>query len=162
MKSRNKRPTGTHAFSFIEALVTIALLGVLSAIVVSSYSDASSQSHGVIARQQAAAVKSALDSYVNGSLSKVPTGTINVSGVVQNRKTVSQLRADYNTASTTAARWLLIQPYLSDDVNGQDRFRVRSDGDLGSSSLDSDKKALRLDSWVVAPGAYPEVKIIEK
>ena len=159
---------GSGGFSLIEALVTIGLLGALAAIVVSSYTDASSQSHAVIARQQVATVKSALDCYVNANLSKalIAEGEAVVAGRNYNRMTVAQLKSIYNHEDmTTEKRWELIEPYIaieskvSEETPG--RLEINADGFLISASMKADGKVVELPVWEGGAGGYPTVKFFE-
>lgn len=156
-------------FSLVEALITISLLAILSAIVVSSYTDASNQSHAVIARQQVAAVKSALDSYVNAQLSRVVLAEDEVidKGASYNTTTISQLRSSYNAEGMdTASRWNLIVSYIAKESLDSEftpgRFKIDpATGYLVSASLVADKKVIELPAWVSGRSTYPTVKFFD-
>jgi type II secretory pathway pseudopilin PulG len=67
----------SRGFSFVEAIFTIAIIGIMSSLVVAAISNASRDAHRVMARQQQAAVHSALTAWVLaqtrvGSTAQVP------------------------------------------------------------------------------------------
>ena len=157
IQKHDKKRLG-NGFSLIEALITISLLAVLSAIVISSYTDASTQSHQVIARQQAAAVKSALDSYINSQLSTVAGG--GGVGAVNKLKSISTVRTEYNALSTSA-KWDVISQYidpesLSDRRNGG--FQVVGDS-ITTTSLEKSGDVLNFPAWGATNTDYPLVDI---
>lgn len=57
-------PRHRGGFSFVEAIFTIAIIGIMSSLVVAAISNASRDAHRVMARQQQAAVQSALTAWV--------------------------------------------------------------------------------------------------
>ena len=63
MTIRKQRREG---FSFVEAIFTIAIIGIMSSIVVAAISNASRDAHRVMARQQQASVQGALTAWVMG------------------------------------------------------------------------------------------------
>jgi len=93
------------AFTLVEMLLVIAIISILAAMVISSFSDAAQTSREVVARQQLAVWQSALNNWVNGKLGKVDT-IIDASGAPI---TLGTLRNYYtNTLNTKTARWLAI------------------------------------------------------
>ena len=147
-----------NGFSLIEALITISLLAVLSAIVISSYTDASTQSHEVIARQQAAAVKSALDSYINSQLSTVAGG--GGVGAVNKLKSISTVRNEYN-ALDTAGKWDVIKQYIDSESLSERRnggFEVSGDS-ITTTSLEKSGNTLNFPVWGSTASDYPLVDI---
>lgn len=93
------------AFTLVEMLLVIAIISILAAMVISSFSDAAQTSREVVVRQQLAVWQSALNNWVNGKLGKVDT-TIDASGAPI---TLGTLRTYYTTTmSTKTARWLAI------------------------------------------------------
>lgn len=134
------------AFTLVEALITIAIIGVLASIVINAFSNAASDSRRVIARQQQAVVQSAINNWISAQLS----GT----------KTVEQVRTDYNTTGGTARtvleRLQLVGAYL-DDSTYQHLVESSTDSQLKSEALVKTNQYLDLPAW--ASGSYPKVDL---
>lgn len=87
-------------FSFVEAIFTIAIIGIMSSLVVAAISNASKDAHRVMARQQQAAVQSAVTAWVMAQ-------RVGSTGEYQN---LESLRTYYNNLSTTRARFEKLRP----------------------------------------------------
>lgn len=94
-----------EAFTLVEMLLVIAIISILAAMVISSFSDAAQTSREVVVRQQLAVWQSALNNWVNGKLGKVDTA-IDPSGAPV---TLGTLRNYYTTTlNSKTARWKLL------------------------------------------------------
>jgi prepilin-type N-terminal cleavage/methylation domain-containing protein len=139
-------------FSLIEAIFTIAIIGIMSTIVVSAINNASRDANRVVARQQQATVQSALQSWVLGNMRVV--GGAN-DGML---RSIEDLRSSYNTAATTAARFQLIAPPAGEgylDAITRDHFAEHSSNSnrLETAALKSSKQHLTLPNW--QSGEFP-------
>lgn len=140
------------AFSLIEAIFTIAIIGIMSTIVVSAINNASRDANRVVSRQQQATVQSALQSWVLGNMRVV--GGAN-DGML---RSIEDLRNTYNNAATTAARFQLLAPAVGEgylDSNTRDHFAENSvnSNRLESTALKSAKQHITLPTW--QSGEFP-------
>ena len=81
-----------RAFSLVEAMLTIAIMGILSGLVVGVVTNASKDASRMMARQQQAAVQSAVDAWVASQMRDTTTGQV---------KSLESIRSDYNSRSTS-------------------------------------------------------------
>lgn len=146
----------TAAFSLIEAIFTIAIIGIMSTIVVSAINNASRDANRVVARQQQATLQSALQSWVLGNMRVV--GGAN-DGML---RSIENLRSSYNSASTTVARFQLIAPPVGEgylDSNTRDHFADHSTNSnrLETAALKSTNQHLSLPTW--QSGEFPRAML---
>ena len=87
----------TGGFSLIELLVVICVIGVLSALVITSITNASRDSRWTVARQQQATLQSALNAWITASPS------------------ISSARARYSD-SDASSKLALLSDYLQPDT----------------------------------------------
>ena len=90
-----------QGFSFVEAIFTIAIIGIMSSLVVAAISNASRDAHRVMARQQQAAVNSALTAWVMAQTRVGSTAQV---------RSMESVRTTYNALPTTSARFNLLVP----------------------------------------------------
>lgn len=153
-----------RGFSFVEAIFTIAIIGIMSSLVVAAISNASRDAHRVMARQQQAAVNSALTAWV---MSQTRVGT------TAQVRSLESVRSTYNALGTTLARFnLLIPNPTSTDLNLRAGFLDQTTADhfieytgassdkLKSSALDNSKQYLSLPTW--QNGDFPRVELISE
>ncbi len=86
------------AFTLIELLIVIAVIGVMGALILASVTNAAQDSRTVIARQQQVVLQEALNAWIASSSS----GT----------NSLQDARNLYTSNSTAMARLALLQPYL--------------------------------------------------
>jgi prepilin-type N-terminal cleavage/methylation domain-containing protein len=137
-----------RAFSLIEMLMVIAIISVMTGLAISQFTDASQDSRTVMARQQQAAIQSAVMSWVSQ--------TSNTSD-----RTISVVRDEYNlkagTPRTDMERLALIQEYL--DPGTFDHFVAYSSASqLRSAAMKKLNKYLVLSLWGDT-GGYPRVEL---
>lgn len=151
-------------FSFVEAIFTIAIIGIMSSLVVAAISNASRDAHRVMARQQQASVQNAVTSWVMAQ-TRVTSG-VNAGQFLS----LESVRSSYNAQATTKARFSLLVPNsASTDANAKagyldqstaDHFLKYSPGSdrLLTSALENAKQHLELPTW--QSGDYPRVDLI--
>lgn len=157
MKAPHPRKlTAARGFTFVEALMTIAILGVMAAVLISAFSSTSTDASRMIARQQQAAVQAAVNSWVNGESNRV--NTINATTGTAKLRTVEEIRTDYNSRITSLARLNLVAGYLDSTTVSHltDPTRTVNSGKIKSEALSATKKYISLPDWTTAIG-YPQV-----
>lgn len=151
-----------QAFTLVEAIVTVAIIGIMASIVVSSISNLSRDSQRIVGRQQQAEVQNALNSWVM-SQTRVKDGLGNDTSQV---KSLSDIRALYNSETTALGKFnRFLSPdqgtglggYL--DVTTADHFRSYTTNNqrLKTSALNMALQHLELPTWTA--GGSPRVDL---
>jgi prepilin-type N-terminal cleavage/methylation domain-containing protein len=150
-------------FSFVEAIFTIAIIGIMSSLVVAAISNASRDAHRVMARQQQAAVQSALTSWVMAQTRVGATAQV---------RSLENVRSTYNAIGTTSARFNLLVPNAtSPDPSARAGFLDQTTADhfldyttstdkLKTAALENSKQYLSLPNWQT--GDFPRVELISE
>lgn len=131
-----------HGFSLVEMLVTIAVIGILTGLVITSISNAAGDARLVTARQQQAVLQGALNNWIAASAS----GTNSLTTVL----------TAYGNASGAAGKLALLQNYLQAGTYSE--FTANSSGN--KVQTDAMKKAgvhLEFSEWTTAD--YPMVEM---
>lgn len=136
-------------FTFVEALVTIAILGIMASILIGAFSSVSADANKTIARQQQAAIQSAVISWVNGDSNRM-TGT--------KPKTVEEIRTDYNSRGHSKARLQLVGAYLDADTLDHLVNSTVNTGKIKSDALFGIQHYIALPDWTTTDG-YPKVTL---
>ncbi|HYF34433.1 MAG TPA: type II secretion system protein, partial [Prosthecobacter sp.] len=89
------RASRRRAFTFIEAIFTVAIIGIMASLVVSAISNASRDANRIVARQQQAAINEALQAWVMSQTRVGNTAQI---------QSVNNIRKTYNSLNTSTAR----------------------------------------------------------
>jgi prepilin-type N-terminal cleavage/methylation domain-containing protein len=142
-------------FTFIEALMTIAILGIMAAILVSAFSSAATDASRMIARQQQAAIQSAVNSWVNGENNRV--NVINATSGTAKLRTIEEIRTDYNSRLTSLARLNLVASYLEESTLSHFTSYTTNTGRIKSEALNATKQFISLPDW--ATNSYPQVQL---
>ncbi len=154
--SRTQRPFA--GFSLVEAIFTLAIIGIMSSIIVAAISNASRDANRIVARQQQATLNSALNAWVMGSL-RVETGT-----EAGQLRSLEDVRAQYNANGTSLARLLLISPdlgegYLDETTRAHFVEHSTNSNRIESAALKSAKQHLTLPTWQT--GEFPKALLQE-
>ena len=138
-----------NAFTLIEMLIVIAIISILAAMAISSFSNGAQDSREVLVRQQLATVQEAVNNWASRQIGRVTT-----SG--GNPMTIEQVRTSYNAPTTATARLLLFQGYLDEST----RAGITVNNTTGRMTTDAMLQTgyyLTLPAW--ATGSYPKVQI---
>ena len=129
-------------FTMVEMLIVIAVIGIMSALVISAFSNAAQDTRRVVARQQQAAVQNAVNAWVNSTSDQV-----GISGAM----------ATYNAAGNSQARLQLVQLDLDDSSLAHFLSNTTDTSRIKSAALKKTGQYLVLDSWDVT--SYPKVEL---
>ena len=152
-----------QGFSFVEAIFTIAIIGIMSSLVVAAISNASRDAHRVMARQQQAAVNSALTAWVMAQTRVGSTAQV---------RSMESVRTTYNALPTTSARFNLLVPNPASpdpsvragflDQTTADHFLEYTTGTdrLKTAAMDNAKQHLSLPTW--QSGDFPRVELVNE
>lgn len=134
----------TRAFTMVEMLIVIAVIGIMSALVISAFSNAAQDTRRVIARQQQASVQNAVNAWVNSTSQQ--TG-------------LAEARRLYNLAGSSKARLQLVGNYLDDSTLAHflNPSNTVKDSEVRSAALKKTGQFLLLDTWAAA--SYPKVEL---
>lgn len=137
--------SGVCGFTLIELLLVIAVIGVMSALVISSVVNAAQDSRLVIAKQQQVTLQEAINAWVASASS----GT----------NTIGTARTAYSANTTVSARLALLQPYLHSETykhltNYSTSTQVKSEAMVKSGTY------LQFMTWGTnATNSYPTVEL---
>lgn len=152
-----------HGFSFVEAIFTIAIIGIMSSLVVAAISNAARDTHRVMARQQQAAVNSALTAWVMAQTRVGSTAQV---------RGLESVRTTYNALPTTSARFNLLVPNPSSpdpsvragflDQTTADHFLdyTTSTDRLKTAAMENAKQYLSMPTW--QSGDFPRVELVNE
>lgn len=126
----------------VEMLIVIAVIGIMSALVISAFSNAAQDTRRVVARQQQASVQSAVNAWVNST-----SDSVGLSGA----------RTLYNAAGTSRGRLQLVQKYLEDATLSHFLSNTTADAEVKSAALKKTGQYLSLDTW--SASSYPKVEL---
>lgn len=155
MKSHWKRKrVETGGFTLIEAMLTVAIIGILAALVMSAFSSASSDANRITARQQQAALQAAVLAWVNGDSNRVDS---NATTGATNLRTIVEIQAAYNAAPTSVDRLNLISAYLESDTASMFLSNSTNNSQILSPALIASNSYLTLPDW--ESDDYPQVQM---
>jgi len=145
----------SNGFSLVELLMVLTLISIMAALVINAFSNAAQDSRDVLARQQQAVLKSALDNAVSQYL---------VGG-----KTIAQARDWYNykdkaagTKNTMLERLALVEDYLDEDTYAH--FIGESTATkIRSKAMEKTGQYVEFEEWATPTAlntnTYPKVKL---
>jgi prepilin-type N-terminal cleavage/methylation domain-containing protein len=135
------RKLSTSAFSLIELLIVVTIIGILAAIVIASFSNATQDSRNVIVLQQQAVVQGALNSWIAHASS--------------GQSSLSSARTLYNAASGGSGKLALIAPYLDSTTVSQFSAHGAVANALQSDAMERTDHYITFSAWNA--GSYPKV-----
>lgn len=132
-------------FTLIELLLVIAVIGIMSALVMSAIGNASRDANEIVARQQQVVLQEALNSWV----AKNSKGATN---------SIATAMTTYNAMGNDGARLQAVAAYLGGGTNDTDYYPfVYENGHVRSKALLSVEKYLQFTTW--ASSNYPSVQL---
>lgn len=126
----------------VEMLIVIAVIGIMSALVISAFSNAAQDTRRVVARQQQAAVQNAVNAWVNN---------------VSQTQGLAQARTLYNLGGTSLGRLTLVRTYLDDATFSHFSQSTKVNNEVKSAALAKTGQYLLLDAWNT--NSYPKVEL---
>ncbi|MDF1737520.1 MAG: type II secretion system protein [Verrucomicrobiales bacterium] len=141
MKTNTANRTN-NAFTMVEMLIVIAVIGIMSALVISSFSNAAQDSRRVVARQQQAAVQNAVNAWVAEKSS---------------RTSLYDARTEYNAKTNGEDKLDEIQRYLDDSTYQHFKDNTSDNNKIQSAALKKTGQHLTLSPWLA--GSYPKVSL---
>ncbi len=143
-------------FTLIEALMTVAIIGIMAALVISAFSSASSDSNRIVARQQQAALQAAVMSWVNGDANRVDV--INATTGDGKMRTIAEIQTNYNSVLTSLARMNLVSGYMDSTTASMFVTYTTNSSKIATGALNSINQHLEMPNWVT--GSYPQVNMV--
>ena len=144
-----------QAYTLIESLMVIAIMGLMATIIVTSFSNVNADSSRIIARQQQAAIQNAVNAWVNSDGNR--TNVINATTGTGKLRTLAEIQATYNALTTSLARFNLIAPYLDNSTSNYFTTATTNSSKISSDALSSTSQYIALPDWVT--GSYPQVTL---
>lgn len=126
----------------VELLIVISVIGIMSALVISAFSNAAQDTRRVVSRQQQAAVQNAVNAWVTS---------------YSESNGISGARTAYNAAANSKARLNLVGSYLDDSTLTHFLDNTTADGQILSTALKKTGQYLLLDTWSTT--SYPKVEL---
>lgn len=131
-----------RGFTMVEMLIVIAVIGIMSALVISAFSNAAQDTRRVVSRQQQASVQNAVNAWVNS---------------VSQTQGLAGARTLYNAAATSKGRLQLVQGYLDDATLSHFLTNTTNNDEVKSAALSKTGQYLYLGAWNV--NSYPKVEL---
>lgn len=150
-------PKRRAGFSLVEAIFTIAIIGIMASLVISTISNAARDTYRVVARQQQAAVQEALHAWVMSQTRVSGTGGQQTPQV----RSLESVRDEYNKLRVTSARFEKLRPDPTNadpnkragflDAATFEHFETYSRGlgtdKIKSAALEGTRQYLSLPDW---------------
>ncbi len=143
MTAAHRTSREERGFTLVEMLIVISVIAIMAAMVISAFSNAAQDTRRVVARQQQAAVQSAVNAWVASQSS----GTGSLAGA----------RTAYNAATTSLARLNLVANYLDDKTTAHFRTNTTNTNQVLSEALKKTNQYLELPTWNAS--SYPKVEL---
>ncbi len=131
------------AFSLIELLITISIIGIMVSMVIASFTNAAQDARAVLARQQQAVLQEALNNWA----SKQMSGQGSVAGT----------RGAYAAAATGAAKLALVSPYLDEATYQHFVGNTTNANQVRSEAMAKNGEYVTFSAW--GTNTYPKVEL---
>ena len=140
MRSLGQQPSESSAFTLVEILLVIAIIGIMSAIILTTVGNATQDSRLVLARQQQAALQQALNAWIAGQIST---------------NTISVVRSNYTAAADKLA---LVGPYLGQATLQHFQENTTNASEIRSDALLRTGRYLQFSPWTTTN--FPTVNLL--
>jgi prepilin-type N-terminal cleavage/methylation domain-containing protein len=137
-------PAAKCGFTLVELLLVIVIIGVMSALIITTVSNAAQDTRLVVARQQQVTLQDALNGWVASSSS----GT----------NTLQTARTAYSNASTSLAKLGLLVNYLHPETYSH-LTNYSSSGQIKSEAMTKAGVYLQFGDWTTTN--YPVVNMVQ-
>ena len=135
-----------RAFTLVELLLVIAIIGILSALIVATVTNAAMDTRTVIARQQQVTLQEALNAWV----AQASSGT----------NTLASAQTAYAAAGTATAKLNLLANYLHSDTY-QHFLTYSTSSQIRSEAMVKLGSYLQFSAWTTnSSNAYPMVQML--
>lgn len=131
------------AFSLIELLIVVTIIGILASLVIASFTNATQDSRHVVVLQQQAVLQEALNSWIAHESSAAGSGSL------------SSARDAYAAAGSGSAKLALIAPYLDSATAAQFSGHASVANGLNTESMEKTQQYVTFSTWTA--GGYPKV-----
>jgi hypothetical protein len=125
---------------------------------VSAFSNAGTDAARIIARQQQAALQSAVNAWVNSDDNR--TDVINATTGTGKIHTIAEIQTTYNNCANALARLNLVAPYLDSNTANYLTTSSTNPAQISSDSLNTSKQYIDMPAWVT--GSFPQVTLNPK
>lgn len=142
------------AFSLIEMLLVIAIIGIMASIVIAAFANAAADSRRVLVSQQQAVLQEAVNNWITGNSTGFTSAT------PPTARSLATARTAYNAAATGRARLELVAAYLDDATyhDLHDHTTTAAPNDVLSTHMLKTGQHLVIGDW--AAGSYPKVTLV--
>ena len=144
-----------NAFSLVELLMVLTIMSIMAALIINSFSNAAQDTRDVIARQQQATLKSALDNMLSQYM-------VTGHSVEQARKHYMYLDSTAAPARTMKQRLVLLADYL-DEGTYQHFLDSTTNTHVKSDAMVKTQQYILFEAWAPATqlnrNTYPKVTL---
>ena len=137
--------TRRQAFTLVEAIIVIAIMGIMSSLIVSAVTNAAKDTRRVMVRQQQSALQSAIYAWVGGQSRDTTTGQVMGASAVQGIWNAGGM--------SNFARLQLVDDYLDAATASDFVLGSTSNGDhIQTTAMKEDGSYLELPAWATGTG----------
>ena len=155
MNTKLSKKNGQSGFSLIELLMVLTIISIMAALIINAFSNASQDSREVVARQQQAVLKGALDNTISQYMVGGKT-------VAEARKFYMYANSTGGTLRTQSERLDLVSDYLDEDTYNHLSSRSSST-EIKSAAMEKTGQYIQFQDWPAATSSnrntYPKVTL---